>query len=433
LPSKELNMTKKSQLPIYYGLIIAVVGTFGVLLSFPGQTVGVSTFTDPLIIALGLTRDQISLAYGLGTIGSSLFLGIAGKWFDKYGARRVATAATLLLSLALFVSSKSAWLSNNINDGLQINSWLTSFVIIMFCFFIIRFSGQGVLTLASRNMIMLWFDKYRGRINAFSSVAVSLGFSISPPWINFLIDDFGWEGAWYWMAAGLLVFAGVVFATFRDLPEKYGLVPDGNLGGKVKQTSTKTGERNYTRSEAIKTRAFWIYSLMLSFNAYFVTGLTFHIVSIFGKAGYSKEEALTFFFPMSVISFVTSVIFNMLSDKTKLKNILYVMIFGAIISSVGLGLLSINAGFYILIAGVGLMQGLYAVLSSVAWPRFFGRKHLGAISGLNMQMIVFSSALGPFLFSLSNTLFDSYAQIGFAGLIGLVLIAIGAIKADNPQ
>ncbi len=195
-----------------------------------------------------------------------------------------------------------------------------------------------------------------------------------------------------------MIMALILFITFRNSPEKFGLKPDGDLV-KSKETMAKTtAVKPFTRREALRTRAFWMYSLTLSFSAYFVTGLTFHIISIFSTAGYNQEEALSFFLPMSIVSLCFSILFNALSDKLKLKSLLYVMILGSVICSSGLTILNYTAGFYLLIVGVGIMTGLYAVLSSVVWPRFFGRKHLGAISGVNMQMIVFSSAMGPYLF-----------------------------------
>ncbi len=266
--------------PFFYGFVIAIAGTIGVLASVPGQTVGVSTFTDPVKDALNLNLNQISLAYAFGTIVSSLLLGIAGKWFDKYGARKVSVSAALGLAVALFISSQSAVLTSVIHQLINSQSVAVPFLIILLCFFMIRFCGQGVLNLSSRNMIMLWFEEYRGRINAISSVAVSLGFSISPLWINMLIEGYGWQNAWIWMAVGLVIMALILFITFRDSPEKYGLKPDGDLV-KSKETMAKnTAVKPFTRREALRTRAFWMYSLILSFSAYFVTGLTFLIISL---------------------------------------------------------------------------------------------------------------------------------------------------------
>ncbi|TLX76992.1 MFS transporter [Labilibacter sediminis] len=429
-------MHSKSSLnrwPFFYGFVILIMGTIGIFASVPGQTVGVSTFTDPVKDALGLSRNEFSWAYTFGTISSSLLLGLAGKWFDKYGARRVSFFAATGLSFALFISSQSSVISTYLQEQLNLSSWIIPFVVIMICFFMLRFTGQGVLTMASRNMIMLWFDQYRGRMNAISSVAVSLGFSISPLWISYLIDLDGWQMAWQWMALGLAVMAVFIYLSYRESPEKVGLVPDGNLVLKKKNSGSDDKIKQYTKKEAIQTRAFWMYSLMLAFSGYFITGLTFHIISIFNSVGLSKADAISIFLPISVISVITSIAFNALSDILKLKNLLFLMILGGFISSLGLSLLSLPIGYYLLIAGCGFMGGLFAVLVSVTWPRFYGRQHLGAISGLTMQMIVFASALGPILFSYSFKLFGSYSIISWAGLTLLIFIGIGSLKANNPQ
>ncbi len=161
----------------FYGFVILIVSTIGIWATVPGQTVGVSTFTDPVKDALNLSRNQISWAYTIGTIVSSLFLGIGGKWFDKYGARRVSVGAAVLLSLSLMLCSFSALISSYLQIILGYNSFIIPFIVIAISFFAIRFSGQGLLSLSSRNVLMLWFEEYRGRVNAINSVAVSLGFS----------------------------------------------------------------------------------------------------------------------------------------------------------------------------------------------------------------------------------------------------------------
>ena len=53
--------------PFFYGWVVMIAGTIGVLCSAPGQTVGVSVFTDHLMAATGLTRVQLSLTYLVGT------------------------------------------------------------------------------------------------------------------------------------------------------------------------------------------------------------------------------------------------------------------------------------------------------------------------------------------------------------------------------
>ena len=54
-----------------------------------------------------------------------------------------------------------------------------------------RFSGQGVMTSASRNLLLLWFKRRRGLVSGVSGVFVSLGFSLALSLLAMLID--GWQ------------------------------------------------------------------------------------------------------------------------------------------------------------------------------------------------------------------------------------------------
>ncbi len=423
-----------SKSPFFYGWIAMIAGTIGVLCSIPGQTMGVSVFTNYLIDSLQLSRDALSSAYLLGTVASSLFLTYAGKIYDRFGARFTAMIAALGLGITLILFSFSHLLSESISKYINIEFSTVSFILISLLFFSLRFSGQGVLTLASRNMIMKWFDQRRGLANSISSAFQSFGFAVSPLFIALIITRFDWSIAYQTLA--LLTFLFVVFAFFfyRDNPEECGLIPDGKIiEPKVKSNPTFQTKKQYTLKEARNTWVFWVFALSLSFNSFFITGFTFNVISIFESYGFSEQKALSIFIPASIISIITAIAGNILSDYIKMQKILIVFLVGCLLASLGLAILEYRIGYYVLILGNGIMGGLFSVLASITWPRFYGRKHLGAISGLSMSLIVFSSALAPLFFSRIHTITDSYRLAGYAGLVCVVILLIFSVKAKNPQ
>ncbi len=430
--SKNLELIKPQKFPFFFGYLIAFVGTIGIWASIPGQTAGVSTFTDPVKDALALTRDQFSLAYMVGTLFSSFVLIKAGKLYDKYGVTYTAFVAVVVLAITLFLCSYSPQIAGQLQTLSGIRHWSVPFALMVVLFFMLRFSGQGVLTMTSRNMIMKWFNQMRGRVNAFSSVSVSLGFSASPLFIDYLIRRFTWPGAWQVMALGLVFIALMILLFYKDNPERFGLHPDGINRDELTGTSLEP-ESTFTLEEAKATRSFWMYALILSFHSFFVTGLTFHVVSLFAEAGLTRTEAISIFLPMTVVSVVVSVVANFISDWMRLKVFLYVMIGGAFIASIGLMLIQHAAGTYLLIVGLGVTGGLFAVINAIAWPRFYGRKHLGAISGKAMSMVVMASAVGPYLFSLAKTYTSSYGTVAYVSLGFVLFVALGSVKANPPK
>ena len=189
---------------------------------------GMAVFADTFIEQLGLSRTQLSTAYLFGTVGSALILPQAGRWYDRYGARVMLVGACLLLGLTLVFISGIDQLALLLVAALGIPlAWLT-FPLILVGYFGVRFAGQGVLTSASRNVLLVWFERRRGLVSGVRGVFVSLGFSIAPLVLAYLIDVLGWRGALWFMAVVVgLGFALLALLSIRDKPAVCGLLPDG--------------------------------------------------------------------------------------------------------------------------------------------------------------------------------------------------------------
>lgn len=430
-------MSKKNfinRFPFFYGYIIIFSGTIGVLASAPGQTVGISVFTDFLIKDLGISRENLSLAYMLGTLSSSFLLTWAGKLFDRFGARITSVVSGLLLGVSLFYLSRIGVISRLFNNGLDIVNYSgIVFGLLVFGFFIVRFFGQGVLTMSSRNMVMKWFDTRRGMASAFMGIAISFGFSYSPRVFDWFIEHYGWQGAWETIAIIVGVgFVGYAIVFFRDNPEEFGLIPDGKkIESKKKNTPIYHPNRDYTLKEARRTYSFWIFNLSLALYVLYMTAFTFHIVDIFGQATITREDAIAIFLPSSVVALIFQVVSGYIADYIQLKYLLILKLIGMIISTAGFIILHEGIPVYLIILGNGIAGGIFGVISSITWPRFFGTKHLGEISGFNMSWIVIGSAVGPFLFSYLNNSFNGYYAAGIFCIVSATILLVLSFKADN--
>lgn len=424
-----------SRFPFFYGWIVLAVGTAGMVMSAPGQTVGVSAFTDSLLDALDLTRSQLSFAYLIGTLGSAFLLSRAGRVYDRRGARFVGTVAAFGLAATLVLMSLTAGITAGLAAALPfIPSAAVAFVVITVGFFLLRFSGQGVLTLASRNMVMEWFERRRGLANAIMGISISFGFSYAPRIFDGLVIRHGWQGAWRWIALVIALFAVFVWLTFRDTPEAHGLKPDGKaIPARAAHHPETVTDVSFTLAQARRTYAFWIFALSLFLGSLVLTAYTFHIVSIFGTEGFTRSEAVAVFFPASIVAVAVQTFGSWLSDRIKLKYLCAVQVAG--IALLCLGLLVLGRGWPVgvVVAGAGIMQGVFGITSNVTWPRFYGRKHLGAISGFASALAVAGSAVGPYLFSLGRDISGNYDLAVIAcGIIAVVLL-VGSFRADRPE
>ena len=373
--------------PFFYGWVVLGAGTLGVLMSIPGQTIGVSVFTDFLLEALGLERLQLSLAFLVGTLAGAALLSPAGRLYDRWGARAVGVSAALVLALVLLNLSRLTSRAGGIG----------AFVYIAVSFFVLRFAGQGVLTVVSRNMAMKWFDRRRGLANAFLGVATSFGFSYAPRLLDGFIETWGWRGAFKVQALLCAGFACFALLVYRDDPHRYGLVPDGRLRQSVPPARRiKTHpERDYTLGEAVRTRVFWIHSLTLWLSAVAFTAFTFHVVSIFELSGMGREQAVGIFLPAAVVAVVLQALGSYLSDFLSLKVFCLVQLVGVVLASVGLFALGPGWSILLIILGKGMIQAMFSINVALAWPRYFGLAHVGAISGLAMAWATATPPVRP--------------------------------------
>ena len=90
-----------------------------------------------------------------------------------------------------------------------------------------RSSSQGVMTSASRNLLLLWFGRLRGLVSGVSGVFVYLGFSLAPLLLAMLIEGWQWRAALWWLAVLVgPLFALLCFWLVRDRAEVCSLQPD---------------------------------------------------------------------------------------------------------------------------------------------------------------------------------------------------------------
>lgn len=403
------------------------MGTLGMVMSSPGQTIGVSVFTDFLIVELELSRTQLSLAYLIGTVASALLLARAGRLYDYFGGRVVATGATVLLAAVLLGLTVTGTVAS------LVGSRVFTFLLISVGFFLLRFSGQGMLTLASRNMVMEWFVERRGVANAVMGISISFGFSYAPRVFDALIGAYTWQGAWRLLAAGVLLFGLLAFLFYRDTPEAHGLEPDGPLKGRSRATHTEAREgRPFTLPEARRTYAFWVFALTLFLGGLVVTAYTFHIVSIFEGAGMGRSRAVGVFLPAALVAVVFEFLGSYLSDYVKLKYFAMAQLTGVVILTLSVALLSPGLPVIGVIAGQGVAQGMFGIVSNVTWPRFFGRPHLGAISGFALALTVAGTAVGPYIFASGRDLTGGYASAALICAGAAVLLWLLASRAERP-
>lgn len=419
--------------PFYYGWIILLVGSLGVLASIPGQTMGVSVFTDFYINNLNITRVQLATAYMIGTLASSFLIPHAGLYFDRFGARIVAAVATVFLSLFLLVLGFSPIIITFLLNIFNIPHLVMVFIVMTFGFFGIRFFGQGVLTLVCKGMIAKWFGPRRGFAVGIMGLITAFGFSFAPQPLHSMIELFQWDKALIVIALFLvIVFLPIVIIFFRAEPGKYGVELEQGMKEKVNKNKNISMDAKVEKTvqQARKEPVYWVILFSLGYWGLFNTAFTFNIVSIFSEIGMNATQAVKIFLPISIISVIARFIGSYLSDRISIKYIYITYIISLIFGAGSLMLITLPISRILIIFSYGISGGLFGMLNIVTWPKLYGRKHFGAISGAAMSMVVAGSAIGPWFFSLINKFTGSYHLAGMFGIVITVIFLILVFKVD---
>lgn len=421
-----------ARLPFFYGWIMVPASVLAILSSMPGQTSGVGVFKESLLKAWDLTSIQLATAYMLGTILSGLTLPLAGRMLDRFGTRTGIALASMGLGASLTLLSQSDRI------GLAIsNNIFWRIACMTACFMLIRFFGQGCLAMISRLAIGKWFNHRRGYATAIASPLTAFGFGMAPLGLGMLIATYGWREAAGFLAVGIGVFVTIIgWTLYRDTPEECGLLMDGappEHFAKEEISGQAAPDREFTRREATSTLAFWIYSLALGAHGLLFTAVAFHIESIGAYHGLEPAEAFGLFWPMAFTSVPCTMLSGWLSDRVDLRWLLGTFLLGQLMGIAGIYFLSYLWARPLLYVGYGIAGGLFSTIAAVSLPRFFGRRHLGAISGWNMTIMVWASALGPLFFSEVEAWSGSY-QYALAGYTAVpILLLISGLFARNPQ
>ncbi|MCP4007001.1 MAG: MFS transporter [bacterium] len=384
-------------------------------MSIPGQTMGVSVFTDHLMRVTAVSRTQLSSAYLVGTLMSGLLLPAAGSALDRYGTRATVVFASLMLACALWYMASIDHIAEAIAGALGTpTSSSISLAVLGFGFFSLRFSGQGLLTMVSRQLIGTWFDRLRGIVAGVSQPFVSFGFAAAPVGLALWIEQAGWRGAYLGMA--IVVGGGMSllgWLVYRDRPEDCGLQMDGDPADlphsdDAVSVPSQEKEPEYTRPQALRTLAFWAVTFAMATQGLNITGITFHIVDLGAQEGLDSVSAVGIFPMMAIFSVTTSIVVGWLTNRVRLQFLVVFMMVFQVIGVVSIGSFGNPWMRGLAVMGMGVSGGCFPPLSTVAMPRFFGRGHLGAINSVMLMCIVWGSALGPMALALSRDLLGSY-------------------------
>lgn len=437
--------------PFYYGWVILMASTIGMISAVPGSPAGMSPFLEPMLEAYRIQRGDITLAYMLGTISAGLTTWRLGSLFDTMNARLIGTLAFLGVGLSLIFTGFGNEIYGRMVSSTSVNVPLAvSFLTLSF--FFMRLTGLGIMMTIARSMIARWFTRNRSIAVAVNGVALSLSYSSAPVLIFFLVDEVGWQKAWIGMGiffATIMTLFGYLF--FRHSPKETGIPLEADSTEDDPATPTPKGTtrdgiqplaggerlfpvyRNFTAREATRTFSFWMFIAGIASCGLIGTGIIINMVALGTDQGLTEAQALSLLIPSAVFNIITTLILGTIGHRTRMKWVLIIIFVSLFVEILSAGHLGNLAGQIAFALGSGVAWGCFGILINLPWPRFFGNLHIGSINSYVTGISILASATGPFIFGKVRDLTGSFdlAILGCLFIVPVFLIA--SFKVRNPQ
>ncbi|MDR0590611.1 MAG: MFS transporter [Puniceicoccales bacterium] len=403
-------------IPFFYGWVIFFSSLCGRLISVSGHSAGIAPFTEHLIATLGISRVCYSNILFFATVASSFFLPFFGRLFDRSGTRRAMTYSGIALGLTyLFFGHIDVF----IGSIQRITSSTTGAVCVLFVgFFLLKLLGQNLVPLASRLMILLWYDRKSCTMMGLSGVFTSVIFGMIPPLTHLLLTHFGHLETWKILGmATIFCFVPIIWGTCRDSPQSIGLALDAEPDPAKDAVLDETLIRDKTLGEAFRTFDFWIFMAAIANSVFITNGFQIHIVDIFREMHACTSNAMDIFPPAAIISAVFSLLLGIFLDRISIRFALVATFLVGIFVAILLEYINRRVGFYVWVFFFGVNWALYGIIFSVPWAKLFGRKHLGQIMSMVSAIALFFAAIAPSIFAYARQ-FGSYFWVTRLLLVG---------------
>ncbi len=379
---------------IIFGFIFTFFSSFG-------QSFFLGIFNSSIREDLSITHGQFGTIYSSATLLSSFVLIWVGKKIDDVNIFKFALFVILLLSFSCFFFSK-----------------ISSIVILFIAVFLMRFSGQGMMSHTATTTISRYFTKSRGKALGTGWYGLSSAEFILPVLMIYLLTITDWRNIWFAISLGVLIILPI-FSFF--------LVKDLKLDERETSSEENSKDQNikqWTRKEVIKDYRFYIICSNMLAMPWIATGVFVFQSFILSSKNWGPYTIAQSFMAYSVMTVITLFFSGLLIDKFSSRKLLIYMNIPLLLSALTLIYFDNSISSFFFLGLIGISNGFANVLGSSTWAEIYGVKHIGSIKALTTALMVFATAFGTALFGF---LIDSGFSIEQISIISGTYISISLI------
>ena len=376
---------------IIFGFIFTFFSSFG-------QSFFLGIFNSSIRNDLSISHGQFGTIYATATLLSSFLLIWVGKKIDDINISKFAFFVILLLSFSCFFFSK-----------------ISSILILFVSIFLMRFSGQGMMSHTATTTVSRYFTKSRGKALSISWLGLSSAEFILPVMMIYLLTIFEWKNIWVTISIFIFIFLPFV---------SYFLVKNLNFESREITKDEKYKVENIYQwkiIEVIKDYRFYIICANMLAMPWIATGVFVYQSFILESKNWGPYVIAQSFMVYSILSVITLFFSGVLIDKFTSRKLLIYMNIPLLLATVVIFYFDHPISSFFFLGLIGVSNGFANVLGSSTWAEIYGVKHIGSIKALTTSLMVFSTAFGTALFGI---LIDAGLSIEQISIISGIYIFI---------
>ena len=384
---------------ILFGFIFTFFSSFG-------QSFFLGLFNSSIRDALSITHGQFGTIYASATLLSSLVIIWVGKKIDDIDVFKFGTFVTLLLSFSCYFFSK-----------------VSSVTFLFIAIFLMRFSGQGLMSHTATTTISRYFTKSRGKALSTGWFGLSTAEFILPVFIIYLLTFMEWRSIWSNISFVILLLPIISYLLIKNIK-----LDSREIDNNKNKRNIKI--KNWKRIEVIKDYRFYIVCANMLAMPWIATGIFVYQSFILSSKNWGPYVIAQSFMAYSLLSVITLFIAGFLIDKFSSRKLLIYMNLPFLLSLFLIIIFDNPIVSFLFLGLIGISNGLANVLGSSTWAEVYGVKHIGSIKALTTALMVFSTAFGTAVFGLLIDKGFSIEQISMISgtYIFLALVALFFVR-----
>lgn len=361
-----LSFVLREKRILSFGLSFTFISSFG-------QTFLISLFVPFFLEDFQLSNAGFGSLYSLATLSSAALLPYLGRWIDHLPLKQYSLYVAVGLLTASLVMA-FAW----------------HIVLLYAGILLLRLNGQGLSGHTAQTAMARYFIVERGKALSISSLGYPFGEGVFPVLIAGMLTVLSWRMTWG-------IFALVLGLLF--IPLILGIL-NGSDTNRLDEYSARKRESGKTvqgYGEILNDRRFWLLVPAVLLPAFWATALFLYQVSVAGQLGWTSALIASAFVAFAGFRILGSLGIGPLIDRWNAQTLFpfYLLPFGA-----GLVLAYWHPGnwsAFVYMALLGITMGIGSNIKSALWAELYGTEVVGTVRSLFSSLMVFSTALSPFL------------------------------------